>query len=83
MINLEKQARDMFSELKKHIGEEVTIKYWHYGVLCTEKSILRDVEDFERISVDRMSIPFVGCGVAITSITTNNRILYLQPFIYP
>lgn len=78
----EKIAKDMFKELKKHIGEEVKYIGWWYGCLEEEKGELKEVNDFDGVVVGNIRMPFVGCGAAITSITSkDNETLYFNPFV--
>jgi len=76
---LENRAKGMFTKLKKHINEEVTIEYICYGKLKTYKGELKRVKDFINVEIGTMGIPFVGYGNAIFIIYSKDReVLYIN-----
>ena len=84
MNNLETKAKEMFSKLKEHMGEEVLMEYWTYGVYCAEYGTLSKLIDFERVQVGCVNTPFIGYGAAVISIfSKDGDILYLQPLGKP
>ena len=60
MKDRETMAKEMFSRLRKHIGEGVILEYWKNGYRHTTIDVLRDVSDFERVTVGPWSIRFIG-----------------------
>lgn len=78
----ESKAKAMFEKLKEHIGEEVSCTWWWYGVKHEEIAKLNEVNDFINVGIGYSGIPFVGCGAAISNITSKNgEILYFNPNI--
>ncbi len=76
---LENRAKEMFTKLKKHINEEVTIEFISYGELKTYKGTLKRVKDFINVEIGTKGIPFVGYGHAIFIIYSKNReVLYIN-----
>lgn len=77
---LEKNARSMFEQLKKHIGEEVTYSGWLYGVEQKGTAKLKAVDDFESVWIGNIVMPFVGYGAAIASIKSKDgKTLFFNP----
>ena len=84
MENLETKAKEMFSKLEEHIGEEVFMRYWTYGSYCVEFGVLSFFSDFGRIQVGCVNTPFVGYGTAVISVETEDgESLYAQPLYEP
>lgn len=79
----EKNAMKMFENLKKHVGEKISYKYWHYGVEQNDVSTLKSVDYFGNIGTENKGIPFIGYGAAISSITLDEtgEMLYVNPYI--
>lgn len=81
--NKEKQAIQMFENLKKHIGEQVSYEAWWYGSPENGTDKLKSIAFFSNVEIGCMGIPFVGYGSAISSITLKEtgEILYSNPYI--
>ena len=81
--NKEQKAIRMFEKLKSHIGKRVSYRIWVYGVEQCGTQILKDVNYFENVEMKNMSVPFVGYGAAISSITLEEtgEVLYSNPYI--
>ena len=78
----EAQAKVMFDKLREHIGEDVSYTGWWYGAKLEETAELRNVTDFINVEIGCSSIPFVGYGAAISSITSKDgEVLYSNPNI--
>ena len=80
--NNEENAIQMFQNLKKHCGEEVTYKAWTYGVLEENTDVLKNVNFFETVRFGKAEFPFIGYGTAISSITlcATGEELYSNPY---
>lgn len=81
--NKTKSVIQMFSNLKKHIGETVTYKGWWYGAALNHTGELKNVNFFTNIQIGCEVIPFVGCGAAISSVILQDtgEVLYENPYI--
>lgn len=79
----EKQAIQMFENLKKHIGKTVTYHAWWYGAMESGTDELKSVAFFTNVQIGCMGMPFVGYGSAISSITLQEtgEVLYSNPYI--
>lgn len=78
----ESNAKTMFHNLKKHIGEEVSYTGWEYGAKVEGTAELKDVVDFKYVQIGDTSRPFIGYGSAISNIISKDGIiLYSNPFI--
>jgi hypothetical protein len=77
----EERAKQMFRELRKYIGKEVEVTFVKNGNVVKYKGLLREMRDFLYVDINSFRLPFIDLGVAIMSITRNDRVLYYNPFI--
>lgn len=80
--NVDNSVIKMFKNLKKHIGEEVFIKYW-YGSQIIETGVLEEVNYFSNVKITGTSIPFICPRAAIVSIDLERtgEKLYFNPYV--
>lgn len=66
-------AEMMFDVLSKRIGTEVTCVEWLFGSPMEVKGILEEVIPFDKVTISKTVIPFVGERQAIEKITMEEK----------
>ena len=69
----------IFDNLKSHIGSNVVCKVWHWGKLDAHYGVLNEVVDFGYVRIDDYGFPFIGDDTAISEISSESGLLYLNP----
>ena len=78
MIELVASLKD---DLKRYIGEKVTVHYVWYGKKWTVTETLKRVNPFVNIVLEGQGTPFIGYGCAIQKIEADNNVVYFNPHI--
>ncbi len=78
----EKNAKQMFDELRKHIGENVKVILWNYGAKTEQIGVLEKVNDFSCVLLEDVGFTFIGYGIAIqTILSSSGEVLYNNPYV--
>ncbi len=74
-------AEMMFDVLSKRIGEEVSCSQWYFGLPMTCEGILEEVVPFDKVTINKTQIPFVGERQAIEKIVVKDskKTIYSNP----
>ena len=76
-------AEMMFDVLSKRVGEEVSCSEWCYGQQMLSEGVLEEVVPFDRITINKTVIPFVGERRAIEQIVVKGtqKTVYSNPYV--
>lgn len=76
-------AEMMFDVLSKRIGEEVICSEWLYGQPMESEGILEEVIPFDKITISKKPIPFVGERRAIEKVVVKKtqKTVYSNPYV--
>lgn len=80
--NKDKIIPDMMDKLSNHLGDEVTLVAILNGKNKIITGILKDVEPYKTVTIDKERYPFIGYHVGIIKITSNfGKMLYNNSYI--
>ncbi len=68
-------AEMMFDVLSKRVGTEVTCVEWFFGSPMEVKGVLEEVVPFDKVTINKTIIPFVGERQAIEKITMEEKVV--------